>query len=358
MSSQAVENIRDSVEKSHIRRRRLFFMAGVVLLVVGMTVFCAGDKRAAAISLEEIGSVGTLDDDLLFQWVGVAVDREQTLYVTDAMDYKLKKIDVQGKLLNSAGGRGRGPGQFLAPRNLVWFDDRLYVSDQYVAGLQVFDEELRYCRKIAFQQPIVDFEVISSDRVVISSLAPNKKPALYFFDGSGEPRGSLVYNEKKVPFMQESVSFCMDRRGDFYLAFSFQNRIEKWAGDGTFQWRRQPLKKVKPARKRIGGWDVPIEVVLKDIALDSRDRVFVLGGGYSRNRSRDIYVYDSKGKPSGVLLLPEPSHCIYIDSQNHLYSRANDGITLKKYRIKETSRKIGRRRGSSIPAPPSDGEER
>ena len=29
----------------------------------------------------------------------------------------------------------------------------------------------------------------------------------------------------------------------------------------------------------------------------------------------------------------EPSHCIYIDGKNFLYSRANDGITLKKYRM-------------------------
>ena len=334
------------IENSLMRRRRIVSMAGMVLTVVVMTMFCAGDKRAAEISLEEIGSVGTLDDDLLFQWVGVAVDREQTLYVTDAMDYRLKKIDIQGRLLTSAGGRGRGPGQFLAPRNLVWFDGRLYVSDQYVPGLQVFDEDLRYCRRITFQHPIVDFEVISSDRVVISSLAPNKKPALYFFDGSGEEKGSLVYNDQKVPFMQESVSFCVDRRGDFYLAFSFQNRIEKWTRDGNFLWRRQPLKKIKTIRKRIGGWDVPAEVVLKDIALDSRGRVFVLGGGYSRNRSRDIYVYDSEGKPCGILLLPEPSHCLYIDSQNNLYARANEGITMKKYRIKETLRQNGGRRGS------------
>ncbi len=339
-------NSRGPIENSLMRRLRIVFMAGMASLFLGLAVFCVGDKKAAEICLEEIGSVGTLDDDLLFQWVGVAVDREQKLYVTDAMDYRLKKIDIQGRLLNSVGGRGRGPGQFLAPRNLVWFDGRLYVSDQYVPGLQVFDEELRYRRRIMFQQPIVDFEVISSDRVVISSLTPNKKPALYFLDGSGEPKGSLVYNDQKVPFMQESVSFCMDRRGDFYLAFSFQNRIEKWTGDGIFLWRRHPLKKVKPVRKRIGGWEVPTEVVLKDIALDSRDRIFVLGGGYSRNRSRDIYVYDSEGKPCGNLLLPEPSHCLYIDSKNNLYARANEGITLKKYRIIETSRQIGGRRGS------------
>jgi len=327
-----------------MRSHKTVWVTGLLLLAVGMAVFCSGEKAAPEIRLEEIGSVGALDDDLLFQWVGLAVDYEQSIYVTDAMDYKVKKIDPDGRLLNAGGGRGRGPGEFLAPRNLSWFDGRLYVSDQYVPGLQIFDEELRFCRRIAFQQPIVDFEVISSDLVVISSLTPNEKPSLFFFDGTGEPAGNLVYIDQKVPFMQELISFEVDQRGDFSIAYTFQNRIEKLSRDGEILWRRSPLKHCKPDRKQIGDWNVPTEVVFKDIALDSLGRAFVLGGGYSRNKSRDIYVFSPEGKPCGTLTLPEASHCLYIDQQDHLYARANDGITLKKYRLKEGPAPPDRRR--------------
>lgn len=312
-------------------------LTGLILLATGAAGCCSWEKKPPEMRLEEVGSVGTLDDDLLYQWVDVAVGGEQALYVTDAMDFKVKKIDLQGRLLSEAGGRGRGPGEFLAPRSLAWFEGRLYVSDQYVSGLQVFDEDLKFCRRIHFQQPIVDFEIISNDLLAVSSLTPNEKPALFFFDGAGEPAGNLVYCDRTVPFMQELVNFEVDQQGNFYLAYTFQNRIEKYSGKGVLLWRCRPLKRIKPERKQIGSWNVPGEIVFKDIALDSRGRVFVLGGGYSKNRSRDVYVFTSDGEPCGILVLPESSHCLYIDDQDHLYSRAGDGITLKKYRLRESS---------------------
>ncbi|MEA3421137.1 MAG: hypothetical protein U9Q97_05610, partial [Acidobacteriota bacterium] len=53
---------------------------------------------------------------------------------------------------------------------------------------------------------------------------------------------------------------------------------------------------------------------------------------------RDVYVLDPEGKQKAVLTLPEGSHCIYIDGSDFLYSRAGDGITLKKYRIVDSER--------------------
>ena len=32
-------------------------------------------------------------------------------------------------------------------------------------------------------------------------------------------------------------------------------------------------------------------------------------------------------------MLPEPSHGIYVDEGGFLYARANEGLTVKKYRI-------------------------
>ena len=79
---------------------------------------------------------------------------------------------------------------------------------------------------------------------------------------------------------------------------------------------------------------LPTKLVYKDIALDSSGNVFILGGSFSKNPSSDIYVLSPEGELLTTITLPETSHCIYIDSRNFLYSRANEGVTLKKFRLK------------------------
>jgi len=68
--------------------------------------------------------------------------------------------------------------------------------------------------------------------------------------------------------------------------------------------------------------------------LDSSDNIYILGGHLSKNISRDVYVLNPEGELLTTLTLPDTSHCIYIDKNDYLYSRANEGVTLKKYKIK------------------------
>jgi hypothetical protein len=85
---------------------------------------------------------------------------------------------------------------------------------------------------------------------------------------------------------------------------------------------------VKPENK--GGLLLPGYFIYKDIALDGKGNVFVLGGSLSKNKSRDVYVLDVNGNMKSTITLPDSTHCIYLDKNNNLYSRANEGMTLKK----------------------------
>jgi hypothetical protein len=134
--------------------------------------------------------------------------------------------------------------------------------------------------------------------------------------------------------MMDWVEIDFDSGGNLYVVYNFQDRIEKFDADGLRVWSRSLLNIKKIKTKRIGPWDVPDKIIFKDVALDSDDRMYILGGGHSENPSRDVYVLDADGRPVTTFTLHEPSHCIYLDSNNYLYSRANDGITLKKYRLK------------------------
>jgi len=76
------------------------------------------NQKKENIQLEPFLTLGSMEDDLLFQWIGVTVDLLGNIYVTDSLDYSLKKFSSDGNLLKKRGGRGQGPGEFMAPRLL------------------------------------------------------------------------------------------------------------------------------------------------------------------------------------------------------------------------------------------------
>jgi hypothetical protein len=278
-------------------------------------------------------SIGSLEDDLLFQWVGICVDSDH-IYVLDAMDYALKKFDSSGCLVGRTGRRGQGPGEFMAPRLLTCSKDFLYATDQGVPGIQVFSKNLEFLRRVPIPWPIVDFAVLSDNKFAIAALLPGQAGAIFIADEEGKLVRKIRYSEKDNPLMMDLVSFSFDSQGSLFLAYTFQDKIEKFSSKGLKIWSCQLLNVKRVRRKKISRYVLPTQIVYKDIALDSLGNIYVLGGNFSENRSRDIYVLDQDGKHKAVFTLPESSHLIYFDPAGFLYSRGNHGVTLKKFGLR------------------------
>ncbi len=291
-------------------------------------------KELKKVSLEEVLSIGRLDDDTLFQWAGVAVDPRGNIYLSDAMDYSLKRFDSQGNLIKKGGGKGQGPGEFMAPRLLDCSENYLYATDQYFRGLKVFDSELNFVRNVMIKMLVSDLKILSDSEIAVTSLPMFEKPAVFIFDQEGKLTREIKYSEKDSSLLMDVVSFDFDEERNLYLAYNFQDRIEKWSKSGEKLWSINLLRVKKVKKKKVSSFVVPTELVFKDVAVDGEGNLFVLGGHFSENSSRDVYVLNSEGKHLATFTLPDSSHCIYIDGKNFLYSRANEGVTLKKFRMR------------------------
>ncbi len=304
------------------------------LIVVLPFLLFPGGKEDRESRLEEILSIGNLEDDLLFQWVGIAVDRDQTIFVSDTMDYSLKKFNPQGQLLKKTGRKGQGPGEFLAPRYVYSTEKLIYVSDQYNPKIQVFDKNLNYEYSIPISVPVSDFSVLSTGNIAVATLSTIKAGRIFIFNSNGKIMNEIQYSDEKSPLLMDMVNFEFDSQMNLYLIYNYQDKIEKFDPDGKKLWSRKILGIKKVKKEKIGSFILPSRLIYKDIALDRGENIFVLGGSYSKNPSRDIYVLNSQGHLLNTLVLPDTSHCIYIDSQDYLYSRANEGVTLKKFKMK------------------------
>ena len=305
----------------------------VIILAMLVPFFSAQGGYPEKIVLEEILTIGNFDDNSLFQWVGVVADSEGNIYVTDAMDYSLKKFDAAGSLLAITGRRGQGPGEFTAPRLLDSSEQYLFVTEQYQPVIKVFDKKLQYQFHIPLEGPAGDIKVLGNDLVAVVVLSAKSESSLHFYDQKGELVKKVHFAERPSSMLMDMVSFDLDNHGNLYLAYNFADRIVKFDDSGKKVWSRNLLGIKQVKRKKISSHVVPTEIVYKDVALDQSGNLYVLGGKFSENRSRDVYVLSPDGELLSTLTLPETSHCIYIDGENYLYSRANEGVTLKKFRM-------------------------
>jgi len=305
----------------------------VIVLAMLVPFFSAHGGYPEKIVLEEVLAIGSFDDDSLFQWVGVVADSEGNIYVTDAMDYSLKKFDADGNFLAKTGRRGQGPGEFTALRLVDSSEQFLFVTEQYQPVIKVFDKKLQYQFQIPLKGPAGDMKALGDNLVAVVVLSAKSESHLEFYDREGKIVKKLYFSERPSSILMDMVSFDVDGQGNLYLAYNFTDRIEKFDGSGKKVWSRNLLGIKQVKREKISSHFVPTEIVYKDVALDRLGNVYVLGGKFSKNRSRDVYVLKPDGELLSTLTLPDTSHCIYIDGENYLYSRANEGITLKKFRM-------------------------
>ena len=292
------------------------------------------NQKQDGIQLEELLTLGSLEDDLLFQWIGVNVDLSGNIYVTDSLDYSLKKISSDGNLLKKKGGRGQGPGEFMAPSLLDASENYLYVTDHLLSGIQVFDKDLQFVRRIPIQVPISDFCVLRDDEIAVAPLVMNSPSQIFFYNAAGKIERVLTLGQHSADLIMDQFSFTFDKHKNVYVAYTFQDKIEKIDTQGSRIWSTELLGIKKVKKEKISGYVLPTEIIYKDVDLDSRGNIYILGGSFSANPSRDVYVLNPEGIQIATLTLPDTSHCIYIDDKDFLYSRANAGVTLKKYRMR------------------------
>jgi len=209
----------------------------VIVLAMLVPFFSAHGGYPEKIVLEEVLAIGSFDDDSLFQWVGVVADSEGNIYVTDAMDYSLKKFDADGNFLAKTGRRGQGPGEFTALRLVDSSEQFLFVTEQYQPVIKVFDKKLQYQFQIPLKGPAGDMKALGDNLVAVVVLSAKSESHLEFYDREGKIVKKLYFSERPFSILMDMVSFDVDGQGNLYLAYNFTDRIEKFDGSGKKVWQ-------------------------------------------------------------------------------------------------------------------------
>ena len=151
---------------------------------------------------------------------GVAVDRQEHVYVADYGNHRILKFDHGGTFLARWGRQGSGPGEFWRPSGIaVDGHDQIYVTDSDNHRIQVFDSTGRF---------LTEWETLSwSDRVrglvvdhqgqVHVAVADIGHGRILTLDRAGQFLARWTTDSETAGLGQEVTSLAVDRQGQVYV---------------------------------------------------------------------------------------------------------------------------------------------
>jgi len=207
-----------------------------------------GDEPKVA--LEFVQKIGVMEGEdenyMLYKPRDVARDIEGNIYIIDSGNYRVQKFNAEGEFLASFGRQGQGPGEvgLINSINIV-NDAELYISDPTNMRMVMFDIDGNFIKtlRMDFNNMFYDFRILKSGKIVVrpvSIFMPDEPTDVYFMNIldneckfiSGFGAVKNYYNDD-VNFKMHLVRFVLDRDDNVNLTFVRQNRIEKYAPDGT-----------------------------------------------------------------------------------------------------------------------------
>jgi len=260
--------------------------------------------KVALEPVRTLGDVDTADENLAFYMPSaIATDGAGNLYVLDTGNHRIQKFGPDGKYLATYGRKGQGPGEFYYPAWLA-IDAKglIYVTDPNNQRIQVLTPDGKDYKTIkGLDQGAGPVFVGKSGELVTG--APRmrfvfndpgekemKDPALpklvrvLDLEGKairefGEPRD---YGEELVNRGANEVLMAVAAGGEVTLAYTVQNRIEKYAADGRLLWRADR--------------ELPYSMEIKDKGEIKRSGSNVTVRGPEMNRCASGVAVDAKGR--------------------------------------------------------------
>jgi len=358
-----------------------------------------GKKPKVQVELvRTLGDVAAEDETVAFYMpAGMALDSRGNLYILDTGNHRVQKFSPEGRYLASFGRQGQGPGDFSYPDSIdIDGEDMVWVSDPNNQRIQVLTPEGAERKTLSFVK-----ERVGEIRRTKSGLVMAGGGGVFFGDpGMEEKKPALPKLFKKLdlngqvageygePFdfehpllnqMGNQVAFAVDGNDCIYLAYLYQNRIDKYSPEGKLLWRSDRKldyttdpPKDKGKREASGG-GVMIQMprmnqCSEGIAVDSAGRIWAVtlnrqtkkeeevgvnmsmtmsGGerkmsmkaeGNTDLRKTDMYkleVFSPEGELLGSLPLDHFVDGIYLKGERLFLWDAMRGAKFYEYRIKE-----------------------
>jgi len=255
--------------------------------------------------VKNIGNIESLDENVLFYMpADITFDNKDNIYILDSGNHRIQKFDANGKYLATFGRQGEGPGEFQYPMSLdIDTEGYLYISDPQNQRIQILKPNGAEFTTIPMHEnPAGKTKLFRAGQMLMAEGQSfisfgtedeeNKELPKLFKVLDSEGKVSKDFGEKRdykdflLNKMGNQIHFTIDKNDFVYMAFDYQNRIEKYSPEGKLLWRADRTlnydtdkPKNKGSRKASGG---RVSLQMPDmnrcssgVAVDSKGRIWI-----------------------------------------------------------------------------------
>ncbi len=308
-------------------------MRGLLVSLVLLIASPAAEGTAGEQTLRSTRTLGTGGDAVLYSVSGISVDRRSNVYVTDLLDYSVKKFDSNGAFVGKVGRRGTGPGEFRSPALSLVIGGRLVVLQMEDPRIQVFDTGLAYRGGfiVPWGMP-VDIAPEWPRGMAVALYSDSSRGMVLIYEGpeGGTPRRMLLEPTGKGHPLYAASRIAVCRDGTLVVAYLFMNRVELYSREGRFG-RRFSVEGMVRGGKEEDDRGVPEKTYFRKVLLDNAGDILLLGGNQAPHPGRDIFVCRRNGSCIRTFVLPSRSRVIAVGEKNTLYATDEAGTRVEKY---------------------------
>ncbi len=175
--------------------------------------------------------LGEMGEKILRRPTGLARDPAQGLiYVADTRAHDIKVFNDQGKLVDTIGKRGDGPGEFNAPTHLSFVGNKLYVSDTLNSRIQVFDASGMLLKLFGERGLYVGNlnrpKGVTADDEGNIYVVESFRDHLLIFNANGDFLLPIGGTGKGIGEFYLPAGICVDQHNRLFVADMFNGRVE------------------------------------------------------------------------------------------------------------------------------------